>query len=101
MFAEDLDQFYRVEDFAVAASWTPANGDPAQIASVILDAPGELILGEAVISADYTIRYPAAKLAGLDVGEIVRVAGIDYQVRAVMPQPGGDGAETLATLAKI
>ncbi len=101
MFTEDLNQFFSTRDFAVTANWTPANGDPPLSASVLLDAPGELVLGDTVISADYSISYATGQLAGLDIGETISVDGTDYRVRSVMPRPATDGAETVALLTRI
>lgn len=97
MFAEDLGGFFA--DFAVAASWTPANGSPAQTAQVMLDEPDMDIFGASELSRDWMMSYPSSQLVGLKTGEIVTVNGADYKVREIKALE--DGTIMSAKLSKF
>ncbi|MFH0351035.1 MAG: hypothetical protein ACHBMF_03750 [Chromatiales bacterium] len=96
MFAEKLDGFFEIEDFALPCSWTPAAGGEETIANVILDAPDVVDLG-AALSREYEMTYPSAALPGLRRGEQVLIESRLYTVRDV--QAEGDGAISAAKLS--
>ena len=60
-------------------------------------APDENVLDGLAISREYSIRYPASRLA-LSAGDEVEIDGQGYRVREV--RQVGDGSECRATLAK-
>ena len=92
-------QFFRTEDFGVAASWTPSAGGATQNANVILDAPDLDVLDGLAVSRDYAMTYASGSFANLTDGEAVTVAGVAYRVRGE-PHQLGDGALTRAALAR-
>ncbi len=92
-FAENLAAFFQAADFSVSATFG------AETAQVILDAPGEVVLGQAV-SADYSILYPATQFAALKHASSITVDGIAYIVREG-PFTVDDGKLKRATLSKV
>jgi hypothetical protein len=97
MLSEDLTLFFA--DFAVPASWTPANGSPAQTAQVILDQPDDDIFGSGEISRAWSITYQATEFVGLKTSETISVNGAYYKVREVKALD--DGAVMNAKLSKF
>ncbi len=87
---EGLGAFFA--DFGVQAS---ALGQSAQ---VLLDMPGQSLLGAMQISNDYAITYVSADLPGLKHGDSITVAGLPYTVREVTLLD--DGALSHATLKR-
>ncbi len=78
---EDLAAFFA--DFGVQAS---ANG---MTACVLLDMPGQSLLGDMQISTDYAITYASADLPGLKHGSSITVSGSAYTVREITLQDDG------------
>ena len=70
---EDLDIF--LADFGV--SCTAGAGS----ALGILDMPSQVLAGDMVLSTDYTLTARFADFGGLQYGDPITVAGVNYQVR--------------------
>lgn len=87
---EDLDEF--LADFGVDATFN------AETAKVIFDMPDAMALGDAVITASYTITYTSSSFSGLAYGSSITVDGASYTVNAVMKLD--DGAFSRAELSK-
>lgn len=75
--SDDVAQFFSTDDFAVNATFG------AETKPVILDAPGESLLGDRIASSDYAITYPTTSFAGLKHGDAITVDGVGYKVRSV------------------
>jgi hypothetical protein len=69
-----------------------------QSISVDFSAADETVLEGLVRGADYSIRYPAAALPQLAVGDALVIAGINYTVRDI--RAIGDGSEHRADLSR-
>lgn len=81
MFPEVTSLF--LADFGVPATFGSA------IAQVILDAPGEDVLGSRAISTAYRMTFATADLPGLVYGSTIVVDGATYKVKDVMPIDDG------------
>lgn len=90
MFSEDRSLFFR--DFGVPATF---NGETA---SVLFDAPEQVVMGRDVISAEYEITYPVGTFKSLEYGSSIVVDGISYSVDTV--QAIDDGKIIKATLSR-
>ena len=92
----------RIEDLYEAAGRSGLLVD-AQVdgytVAVDFRSPDETLLDGLVLSADYTIRFPASALPSLAVGDTVAVGGSQYRVRDV--RSIGDGTERRADLSRI
>lgn len=77
--SEDFAQFFDTDGFAVTATFG------AQTAQVILDAPGESLLGDRIASSDYSITYRADQFnaPSLKNGDSLTVDGANYKVRSL------------------
>lgn len=95
-----IDAFYETAGRAGLlhpAIWRPASG--MVTAWVDFRAPDESILDGLGVSTDYSIRYPASRLAGLAQGDTVEIEGVTYRVREV--RAVGDGSENRANLTRL
>ncbi len=79
------------------AIWRPSPGKMVT-AWVDFRAPDESILDGLGVSTDYSIRYPAARLAGLGQGDTLEIDSVVYRVREV--RAVGDGSERRATISR-
>lgn len=93
MLVEDVDAFFSADAFAVVATLG------ALTANVILDAPGDSLLGDRVASSNYSITFPADKLAGIKNADAITVDGVSYKVRDVFTLD--DGKLKRAFLSKV
>lgn len=55
----------------------------------ILDAPGERIIGDVVMSVDYALTVPAALGLGVKYGTALTVDGVAFTVKENQPQQDG------------
>lgn len=81
------------------ASWTPADYTDGGTGTVILDAPGQDVLGGAGNATEYSVLYQATDFVGMTFGDTLTIGGVDYKVRN--PAPLDDGALMRATLARV
>ena len=98
MFTEDMTPFFSQSEFAVNATFTVSGGSSVS-ASVLFDAQTQDIFGDAALSDEYTITFPAASLPGLRSGDSGTVNGVQYRVRDVRLK--SDGMLKTAKLAKV
>lgn len=96
---EDIAVYF--SDFALAATWTPANGAATQTGDVILDHADDAmnVGGVEALRRTTSIVYATGLFEGLDNGERITVDGTDYFVRGT-PQAIEDGKLTQAWLGK-
>ena len=87
---EALDTY--LSDFGVTVS------DGTTTTKGILDRPGEVIAGGAVVSVDYALTIKASLYPSLKYGDTLTVDSGAYVVRHV--QPMDDGAFKLVYMAK-
>ena len=99
MFAEDIGAFFSTAEFAVTATFTPADGGAPVSASVLFNAQTQTIFGDDVMTDEYTMVYPATSLATIKSGDRGTVNGVAFQVRDVRLK--ADGSLKVAKLAKI
>lgn len=92
-FAEDLAQFFQVDEFATSATWG------ALTAKVILDSPTQDILGGRGISTEYTAVLPAAEFPGIARGDEITIGADVYTLREY-PHLLDDGATKQLVLKK-
>lgn len=85
--------------WGVAATWTPADYTDGGTGTVILDAPGQDVLGGAGMSVEYAVVYRATEFVGMTYGDELVIDGTAYTVRN--PQPIDDGQLMRATLSKV
>jgi hypothetical protein len=71
--SEDLTVF--LNDFGVSCT------AGAISALGILDMPSQVLAGDMVLSTDYTLTARFADFGGLQYGDPITVAGVNYQVR--------------------
>lgn len=88
------------ERFGVPATWAPSDYSDVEEALVILDQPGEILLGGTAQHVAYLMTYPADKFVGLAREEKVSIGDVSYTVRQVLPEPGTDGLTMWATLSR-
>ncbi|HIC81911.1 MAG TPA: hypothetical protein EYP07_13280 [Kiloniellaceae bacterium] len=83
--AEDLAGFFREDEFAVAAVFTPESPGPAEPASVIfVQARDEGGLAEiGITTARYGCRVPVSALSAIPHRWTVEIAGASYRVQKV------------------
>ena len=98
MFTEDMSAFFNQSEFAVQAAFTLSGGGNVS-ASVLFNAQTQDIFGDAALSDEYTITYPASALPGLRSGDSGTVNGVQYRVRDVRLK--SDGALVTAKLSKV
>jgi len=96
-FSADITSFYA--DFGVEATHRPAAGGPPATGKVILDQPGGEIFGGALITTDYTLRFPVATFQDVQKGDRFTLNRTDYVARE-SAQPLQDGLEATVPLAK-
>lgn len=99
MFSEDIGAFFNQSEFAVQAVFTPAGGGAAVSASVIFNAQTQDIFGDAVLTDEYTMIYPATALTGIKSGDNGTVGGVQYRIRDIRLK--GDGTLLIAKLSKV
>jgi len=89
-FAEDLDQFFDDDDFAVEAVFT-RGADTIATCLVIFDVPTEFVeMGEVSVSADRPFCYAkSADVADVKRGDTCTIDSVDYTV--TLPKPDGTG----------
>ena len=85
--------------WGVAATWTPADYTDGGTGTVILDAPGQDVLGGAAQSVEYSVVYRATEFVGMTYGDELLIDGVAYSVRN--PEPIDDGQLMRATLSKV
>ncbi len=88
MFAEDLTQFFRTDDFAIAATWSVG---PATVKG-IFDAAYLRALGM-VDATGPVFVCAAADMPGVDQGQTLTIAGTVYLITGV--EPDGTGVLTV------
>lgn len=98
MFTEDIGAFFNGSEFAVTATFAPAGGAPVS-AQVIFNAQTQDVFGDAVLSDDFSIVYPATSLVGVKAGDRGTVNGVEYRIRDIRLK--GDGKLVTAKLSKI
>lgn len=99
MFTESLADFFSTDDFAVAATWTPAAGGGPFTIQVIFD---NAYRGFGVAEADQAGREPEAwarddQLAqgsGMKRGDQIVINSVTYKVGNI--EPDGTGVSRLA-----
>jgi hypothetical protein len=92
---ENLDEFLDLEDFAFAASVQLRDGSTRQVAGIFDDPYMNAQLGEYDLDTSKP-RFTAKEtdLAGVDRGDVVTLAGKQYDV-LTGPQSTGDGLAVL------
>lgn len=85
--------------WGVAATWQPADYTDGGSGTVILDAPGQDVLGGAALSVEYAVVYRATEFVGMTYGDTLTIDNEDYTVRN--PAPIDDGQLMRATLSKV
>lgn len=88
----DLAAFYA--DFGVTALHNGATS-----AIVILDQPGQDIIGGEVIATDYSIRFPTASFPPVKRLDTFLIDGVTYMAREDA-QPLQDGLEMIVPLSR-
>lgn len=92
---DDRSAFLDRDEFAVAVTVTPANGDPARVFSAIFDRAGTVVdLGGELeaATASPSIFALESDLEALVVGDAVAVAGrLESYTVAQPPEPDGTG----------
>lgn len=91
----DLDAFFDVSGFAVAASLVMGGGSPVDVA-VIFDSPyleSDPAAGVGVESTQPTARIKTADAAGIVHGDTLTIGATVYTVTGV--QPDGNGVTLL------
>lgn len=96
-FSRSIAAVYR--EFGVQATFRPAAGGPPKDGLVILDQPGGEIFGGALITTDYTLRFPVATFQDVQKGDRFTLNRTDYVARE-SAQPLQDGLEATVPLAK-
>lgn len=99
MFTEDIGAFFNQSEFAVQAAFTPTGGGTPVSASVIFNAQTQDIFGDAVLTDEYTMVYPATALPGIKAGDTGTVSGVQYRIRDIRLK--SDGALVIAKLSKV
>lgn len=82
-----------------AAAWTPADYTDGGTGTVILDAPGQDVLGGAGNATEYSVLYRATEFVGMTYGDELVIDDVAYTVRN--PAPVDDGQLIRATLTKV
>ncbi|OSM07597.1 head-tail joining protein [Magnetofaba australis] len=69
--------------FGVAATYTPANGDPATTITVLAKRPDEVVgFGETRIAAEISLfEIRASDVASPEAGDVITLNGINYTVQ--------------------
>ena len=65
----------------------------------ILDAPGEIIIGDMVMSVDYSLTVPSELVFGIGYGAELTVDGVHYSVKENKPQQ--DGLFSVLSLSRL
>ena len=94
-FAADSAVFYR--DFGVPTTLTPAAGGPPVSGRAILNAPGAVLFGGAVIADTHSAQYPVADFPDVRVGDRLTVGSTEYAVRNP-PLSSASGLDAVALL---
>jgi hypothetical protein len=97
VFDEDLDQFFDLNDYGVAATFTRAGADVAT-ANVIFDDPSHSVsIDETdVEEGAHTLMATAASVAAVRRKDRVAVGGGTYTVQSIKSAGGGLKRMTLA-----
>lgn len=92
---ENLDAFLQLDDFAVTATITPAEGVSRSVVGIFDDPYLDAQLGEYRLDTS-SPRFQASEsaLAGIERGDGVSIDGIEYLALAA-PKPDGTGLATL------
>lgn len=96
-FAADLAALYA--DFGVAATRTAAVGGAVTPGQVILDQPGQTLIGGEILATDYSLRYITSSFPATKRGDTFLVGGITYTAREAA-QPLLDGLEHIVPLSR-
>jgi hypothetical protein len=96
-FTADLPSYYA--DFGADATHTAAVGGAVTAGQVILDQPGQTLIGGEILATDYSLRYPAATFPAVKRGDTFLVGGITYTAREAA-QPLLDGLEHIVPLSR-
>lgn len=99
MFTEDIGAFFSEAEFAVTAIFTPTLGGAPVSASVIFNAQTQDVFGDAVLSDEFSIVYPATALVGVKAGDRGTVNGVEYKIRDIRLK--ADGTLVTAKLSKV
>lgn len=91
MFGGDLPAFF--SDFAVSATWG------SETASVILDRPDELMLGNDVLAGNVQMIFHSDELVGIAEGDTVVIGADTWELRET-PAAVADGAMLRVSVRK-
>ncbi len=90
-FGVDLPAFF--SDFAVTATWG------SETASVILDRPDELMLGNDVLAGNVQMIWQSGELVGIAEGDAVVIDGDTWELRET-PAAAADGVVLRVSVRK-
>lgn len=82
-------------DFAVEAEWLSTS----EIAKVIFDRPDEVMLGNVALAGNEQLIFPATSFFGIDEGDEVRIANVDWVLRET-PRHSLDGRVMTVSIEK-
>lgn len=91
MIGGDLSPFFQPAHFASTVVLGAVSG------SGILDAPGDLLHGEDIVSTDYRLTVKYSEFGGAKYGDAITVDGVSYTVRYIKPLDDGQIAEIILT----
>jgi len=93
-FTEDLDSFLNTDDFAIAATYTPAGGTAKTVHGIFDN--GFEGMGDGTVEVEATIPtflVKAADVPSAAQGDALKVVSTDFLVKSV--QPDGTGLTLL------
>lgn len=96
-FARHAAACYRI--LGKPATVSPAAGGPTAFGRAILNAPGAILLGGAVVADSPSAQYPTADFPAVAPGDVLTLGGTAYIVRTP-PDPSQDGLEAVVLLDK-
>ncbi len=93
--------FFALSRFAQPATWHPVDYRDSETGPVIYDAPSEEVLDGLIESRAHSIRYRAEQFVGMQQGEKIEIAGVEFTVtRNPRAEAGTDGAVMIAELSR-
>lgn len=93
MIGTDLTPFFNTAHFASTVVWSGVSG------TGILDAPGDLLHGEDIVSTDYTVIVKTSEFGNVKYGDPITVDSVAYTVRYIKALD--DGATSVIIMTKV
>lgn len=86
-FTEDMSDFFDLDGFAVAATYTPAGGSALTVSGIPDD---EYVDAQGVESSGPVFRCAADDVSGVAHGDALEISGTPYTVHGVQPDGTGE-----------